>query len=144
MTAAKVCAKLKSQPQPNHHTTMHVQTIHRDKKTGAEFPVSIRCAWPELVKQGRKGKLRGSRSKLLGNRENECRVRIDPPKRVENKINKMREEIAANRALRNRLAFVIRNPEMKAGAIKSDGTIQPRIAAGKTKGQFLAKVKVVY
>jgi len=114
-------------------------TIKINKKTGAEYPVSIRCGWPELVKQGRKGKLRGSRSKLLGNRENECRVVINPPKRVENKINKMREEIAANRAKRNRLAFIVRNPEAKAGAIKDDGTIQPRIA-----GKFLSKIRVAY
>lgn len=115
-------------------------TIKRNLKTGAEYPVSIRCGWPELVKQGRKGKLHGSRSALLGNRENEYRPRIVPPKRVENKINKMREEIAANRAKRNRLAFVIRNPESKAGPIRSDGTIQPK----GVKGRFLAKVRVAY
>lgn len=115
-------------------------TIKINKKTGQEYPVSIRCGWPELVKQGRKGKLRGSRSKLLGNRENECRVVINPPKRVTNKIDKMREEIAANRAKRNRLAFIVRNPEAKAGAIKGDGTIQPKGA----KGRFLPKVRVVY
>lgn len=120
------------------HIPMNI-TIKRNKKTGQEYPVSIRSGWPELVKQKRRGKLRGSRSKLLGNRENECRVPINPPKRVENKINKMREEIAANRAKRNRLAFIARNPEAKAGAIKGDGTIQPRVA-----GKFLPKVKVVY
>jgi len=99
----------------------------RDSK-GNETAVSIRSGWPENLTKGRQGRLRGSRSKLYGNRENECRVRIDPPKRVENKIEKMRQDIAANRAKRNRLVFVARNPEAKAGGILPNGTIQPSVA----------------
>lgn len=112
-------------------------TIKINKRTGVEYPLSIRCAWPELVTQGRRGKVRGSRSKLLGNRELECRVTILPPKRNQNKIDKMRQEIADNRAKRNRLAVVIKNPTIKAGAIQPDGTLRPR-----QSGKFLAKIKV--
>lgn len=115
---------------------MNTITIKRDKK-GNEHPVSIRCGWPELIKKEFRGKLRGSRSKLLGNRENECRVTILPPKRVSNKVNKMREDISNNRAKRNRLAFIARNPLVKAGAVRADGTLQPR-----QSGKFLPKVKV--
>jgi hypothetical protein len=116
---------------------MNNQTIKINKRTKQEYPVSIRCAWPELVTQGRRGKVRGSRSKLLGNRELEARVIVLPPKRNQNKIAKIRKEIAENRAKRNRLAVVIKNPTIKAGAIKGDGTIQPRIG-----GRFLPKIKV--
>jgi hypothetical protein len=112
-------------------------TIKINKKTGAEYPVSIRSGWPDMLTKGNVGRLRGSRSKLLGNREIECRVKVLPPKRVSNKLNKMRQEIAENRAKRNRLAFIVRNPEVKAGPIKVDGTIQPRVS-----GKFLPKVKV--
>ena len=117
-----------------------MQLITRDPKTGIENPVSIRSAWPDLLKKNFKGKLRGSRSKLYGNRENECRVVINPPKRVTNKVTKMREEIALNRTKRNRLAFVVRNPDLKVGAITSKGTIQPR----GEKGKFLKAVQVKY
>lgn len=118
---------------------MHHQLITRDIKTGKENPVSIRSAWPDLLKKKFKGKLRGSRSKLYGNRENECRVVINPPKRVTNKVTKMREEIAINRMKRNRLAFVTRNPELSVGKITSKGTIQPR-----QNGKFLPSVQVKY
>jgi hypothetical protein len=112
-------------------------TIKINKRTGNEYPVSIKSAWPDLVTQGRRGKIRGSRSKLLGNRELECRVRVEPPKRIDNKIAKIRQDIADNRAKRNRLVFVARNPEAKAGAIQPDGTLRPR-----QSGKFLAKIKV--
>lgn len=132
------CAILKLQTITIHlHKTKTMNiTIKRDK-AGNEFPVSIRSGWPDLLKKEFRGKLRGSRSKLLGNRENECRVTILPAKRVSNKIGKMREEIATNRAKRNRLVFIARNPTVKAGPISPTGTIQPR-----QSGKFLPKVKV--
>jgi hypothetical protein len=117
-----------------------MQTIKHNKKTGAEYPVSIKSAWPDMLSHKRRGKVRGSRSKLLGNRENECRVIVLPKKRVQNAINKARESIAVNRAKRNRLAFIMRNPTAKAGAIDATtGTIQPR-----QSGKFMAKVQVKY
>jgi hypothetical protein len=113
-------------------------TIKINKRTGNEYPVSIRCGWPELVTKGFRGKLRGSRSKLLGNREIDCRVKVLTPKRNQSKIDRMRKEIADNKAKRNRLALVMGQPNIKVGAIKSDGTVQPR-----QNGKFLPKVKVV-
>lgn len=115
-------------------------TIKRNKKTGAEYPVSIKCAWPDMLSHKRRGRVSGSRSKLLGNRENECRVVIKPKKRVQNAIDKARTDIAQKRAKRNRLAFIMRNPTAKAGAIDAaTGTIQPR-----QSGKFMAKVRVAF
>jgi hypothetical protein len=119
---------------------MHHQLITRDIKTGIENPVSIRSAWPDLLKKKFKGKLRGSRSKLQGNRELDCRVIVKPAKRVTNALTKIRQEISENRAKRNRLAFVARNPDLKVGGISSKGTIQPR----GEKGKFLKAVQVKY
>jgi hypothetical protein len=117
-----------------------MQTIKHNKRTGAEYPVSIKSAWPDMLSHKRRGKVRGSRSKLLGNRENECRVVIKPKKRVQNALDKARADIAEKRAKRNRFAFIARNPTAKAGAIDATtGTIQPRQG-----GRFMAKVQVKY
>lgn len=104
---------------------------------GQELPVSIRCGWPDLITKGRKGKSRGSRSKLLGNRELEARVIVKPSKRLSNGIEKARKDLADKRAKRNRLTFIINNPEAKAGAIRDNGTILPRV-----KGKFQSPIKV--
>lgn len=116
-----------------------MQLLTRDPITKKENPVSIRSAWPDLLKKKFKGKLRGSRSKLHGNRELDCRVVVKSAKRVSNKLEKMRADIQAKRTGRNCIALMAKNPDVKLGAIDSKGFIQPRV-----KGKFLPKVQVKY
>lgn len=112
-----------------------MQTIKINKKTRQEYPVSIRCGWPDILAKG-KGKARKypSRSKLLGNREIDCRVIVAPPKRIENKLNSIRAEIQANKLKRARFSVLANNPEIKVGPVHN-GAVQPR-----QNGKFLKKI----
>lgn len=48
-----------------------METIKRNKKTGEEYPVSIKCGWPKITLEKRKIKKYPSFSRLNGQREME-------------------------------------------------------------------------